>query len=313
MGIELDKCPGVTIVIPVLNAERTLEQCIEGIFSQEYPRGKYEAIFVDNGSRDTSLAILEKYKDKIFILMEKKRGAAAARNTGIRHAKYEYIAFIDSDCVPKTTWLRELVICALSNTQADFIGGKIISFNRNSSIEIFGEEIFNHKLAIQYYKPPSIITANALMKRQRLFHMGLFDEAFLRCQDAELAYRGYFRYNSQFVYTDKAIVSHFNSNTLMALFFEGVQHGKGAAHIWKRYSKQIGRSLLSRCVDFKEYTAIMYYFVLYFMQIIRIRRIFNEHKLSEEELKRPLYKAVFNLGKKIGFVFRSIRYIWYKV
>lgn len=310
MKEKFNNWPGVSIIVPILNAERTLEQCIRGVLLQEYPPDKYEAIFVDNDSRDASLAILEKYKDRVLMLMEKKRGSAAALNSGIRHAKHGYIAFTDADCIPEKMWLRELIISAENNPYADFIGGKIISFNQHSSIEKFGEEIFDHRLAIQYYKPPYIITANVLVKKERLFQMGLFDEAFLRGKDPEIAFRGYFKYKSQFVYTDKAIVCHFNYNTLWALLFKGVLHGKGAAHIWKKYSKELGRSRLSYCADFKGYITIIYNFTLYTIQIIW--QVFNKHKMSGIELKKPLYRAVFNLGKMIGFIFGSIRYAWSK-
>ncbi|GAG31918.1 unnamed protein product, partial [marine sediment metagenome] len=236
---------------------------------------KYEAIFVDNGSQDATPEILQKYRDKITILRQPKRGAAAARNTGVKQAKYEYIAFTDSDCVPEAGWLRELALFAKDNSQADFIGGKIISFNRNSNIEMFGEEIFNHKRAIQYYKPPFVITANLLTKKQRLFEIGLFDESFLLGQDVDLALRGLFKHGSQFVYADKAVVRHFNSSTLKALFLKGIKSGQAAAHIWKRYSKEFGRSLLKKCLD-----------------------VFKRHKLSDEKVKFPLYNAVFDLGRR---------------
>lgn len=91
--------PLVSIVIPVYNAEKYLNDTIESIQNQTYKN--WEAIFVDDCSKDNSCSIIKKYmdQDKRIKLLENKVnvGAAVSRNNGIKYSKGKYICFIDSD------------------------------------------------------------------------------------------------------------------------------------------------------------------------------------------------------------------------
>ena len=92
--------PLISVVVPVYNVESYLEKCIESILSQTYRN--LEIILVDDGSTDSSGKICEKYKGKsslISVIHTANKGQAAARNTGIKLAKGEYITFVDSDDV----------------------------------------------------------------------------------------------------------------------------------------------------------------------------------------------------------------------
>lgn len=91
--------PLVTVIMPVYNAERYMEQSIESIIAQTYQ--KWELLIVDDGSTDSSVQIMQEYcsKDRRIqmILSTGNEGVASARNKGIQAAKGEYIAFLDSD------------------------------------------------------------------------------------------------------------------------------------------------------------------------------------------------------------------------
>lgn len=88
----------LSIIIPVYNSEKYLTECIESLINQSYE--DIEIILVDNNSTDNSINICREFRKKdgrIIILSEKKKGAAAARNCGIKAAKGKYITFVDSD------------------------------------------------------------------------------------------------------------------------------------------------------------------------------------------------------------------------
>ena len=88
----------ISIVIPVYNVEKYLKECIESILKQTYT--DYEVILVDDGSTDNSSFICDEYADNysfISVIHKPNGGQADARNVGLRHAKGEYILFIDSD------------------------------------------------------------------------------------------------------------------------------------------------------------------------------------------------------------------------
>lgn len=102
------KYPFVSIVVPVYNGEKTIGRCIESLLNLDYPKDRYEIIVVDNGSKDRTREIVKKYP--VTLLVENKiRSSYAARNKGIKHAKGEYIAFIDADEWADKKWLKEMV------------------------------------------------------------------------------------------------------------------------------------------------------------------------------------------------------------
>ncbi len=75
--------------------------------SQDYPQEDYELIFVDNGSQDGSMEILQSFPE-IRVFSEPERGSYAARNLGISKARGSILAFTDSDCYPISGWLQAI-------------------------------------------------------------------------------------------------------------------------------------------------------------------------------------------------------------
>lgn len=87
----------ISVIIPVYNAEKYLERCLDSIFIQD---GNFEVIAVNDGSTDKSLQILQNYAKKhsnIRIIDQKNQGISAARNAGLKVAKNKYITFVDND------------------------------------------------------------------------------------------------------------------------------------------------------------------------------------------------------------------------
>lgn len=298
--------PFVSVVAPVWNVEKTLERCVDGVLSQDYPQENVEVIFVDNRSRDRSLQILEQYKGRIIIVEEKKQGAGAARNAGVKKAKHDYVAFIDADCVPDKRWLRELVRAARCNPGADFIGGRIAAWRPQSEIEKFVETLYDQHAAIASFQPPAAITANLLIKRAKLFDLGLFDEKLLRGQDVDLSYRGFFFHQSQFAYAPGAVVYHRNTKTLSGLFHKGFQHGKAASQVVKRYSTQLQISRFRRCLQMKPYWRFLSTLPHYVKCTNRCTDGDAAHEVGND--RHAFYEAVFQLGKQCGFITTTIRY-----
>jgi len=90
--------PFFSILVPVYQAEKTLERCVQSVLTQEF--GDFELILVDDGSRDNSGALcdaLARADTRIMVLHQANSGVSAARNTGIRAARGGYLLFLDSD------------------------------------------------------------------------------------------------------------------------------------------------------------------------------------------------------------------------
>ena len=92
------KTPKISIIIPVYNSEKYLEQCLNSLLVQAYQN--IEIICVDDGSTDNSLKLLEEYKKSDFrikIISQNHQGQAAARNNGVENSTGEWLTFVDSD------------------------------------------------------------------------------------------------------------------------------------------------------------------------------------------------------------------------
>lgn len=107
--------PKVSIVMPTLNSERTIEESLESITVQSY-LGDMEIIVADGGSTDKTLEIARKYKTRIIKNVLKTGEAGKA--IGAKMALGDIIAFVDSDNVlPNKTWIKDLVTPFLENKE----------------------------------------------------------------------------------------------------------------------------------------------------------------------------------------------------
>lgn len=89
---------GISIIVPVYNAEKYLENCLTTLLNQKIEN--YEILLIDDGSKDQSLKICEDFakKDKkIRVFHTENQGVALARNFALKKAKYEYLCFADAD------------------------------------------------------------------------------------------------------------------------------------------------------------------------------------------------------------------------
>src|SRR5271165_3187575 len=89
--------PLVSVIIPVYNSEKYLAESIESAIGQTW--SSKEIIVVDDGSTDNSFEIARKFagRPEVKVVTQENRGAAAARNAGLKEAKGEFIQFLDAD------------------------------------------------------------------------------------------------------------------------------------------------------------------------------------------------------------------------
>ena len=118
----------ISVIVPVYNVEIYLRECLDSIINQSLT--DIEIICVNDGSTDNSLEILEEYKEKdsrIIIISQENQGLGAARNTGLMHAKGDYIYFIDSDDFIKLNTLEEIYkVC--EEKSLDFLMFQLINY-----------------------------------------------------------------------------------------------------------------------------------------------------------------------------------------
>lgn len=123
--------PLISIVIPVYNAEKTLERCVGSVLRQSFC--DFEAILIDDGSEDRSGAICDKYASgdqRIRVVHQSNRGVSCARNAGIAMACGTYITFLDSD-----DWLLDntlsTYVSTLDTCTCDVVIGGLTVYESN--------------------------------------------------------------------------------------------------------------------------------------------------------------------------------------
>ena len=167
----------VSIIIPIYNSERYLNDCLRSVTNQSLQ--DIEIICINDGSTDNSLAILEDFSKadkRIKIINQENKGASAARNVGLRAARGEYVAFVDSD---------DTVECMAYEVAYNKI------FAEQADVLMFGETFISCKdMVIQdgflmLNERGSMMPWNKLYKRDFLTHnnFNFFEEA--KCYNDE--------------------------------------------------------------------------------------------------------------------------------
>ena len=102
----------LSVIIPMYNAEKYIERCVESLYCQDLNIGDFEVLIINDGSTDHSLIEVENLARKhknIVILSKKNAGAASARNLGIKNAKGDFLVFIDADDYYLPNCLKQLL------------------------------------------------------------------------------------------------------------------------------------------------------------------------------------------------------------
>jgi glycosyltransferase involved in cell wall biosynthesis len=148
-----NELPIISVVVPVYNEEEEITDLLDSLMALDWPRDRLEILCVDNNSTDQTLSILRSYP--ITVLQEPIPGPYAARNTAIRHAQGEFIAFTDADCVVSKNWLLELWQ-AFDTPQVGAVGGNLVPRTISNYVDYFEGCVFrspNHSWGTARIKP----------------------------------------------------------------------------------------------------------------------------------------------------------------
>ena len=146
----------VSVIVPVYNVENYIAQTIDSVLNQTYTN--FELLIIDDESPDRSIEIALQFDDpRIKIIRQKNRGLAGARNTGIRHAQGDCLAFLDSDDL----WLPEKLAQHVKHLEsAPQVG---VSFSRSQFIDGEGKELGIYQMPkLQDITPDHLLCRNPI-------------------------------------------------------------------------------------------------------------------------------------------------------
>jgi GT2 family glycosyltransferase len=205
-----------------------------------------EIILVDNGSSDGSLALLQTFARNhratdARVLQEPRRGAAAARNAGIRDAKGDVVAFTDADCVPDSPWLQH-VTGSFSDPAVGAVAGRVVPATAGSTLELFSA-LYTLQLPEQPARrrrwtpwEGGYPTANLAVRRDLLEGVGGFDERVgIYGEDYDLCARLYAR-GYEIAYVPAARVFHHHRTTLVGMFRQAFGFGRSHPYLLRTHA-----------------------------------------------------------------------------
>jgi len=183
--------PTVSVIIPTYNRAHLVGRAIRSVLNQTYQ--DFEIIVVDDGSTDNTEEVVKSFNDPRirYIRHEENRGGSAARNTGIRAARGEYIAFLDDDDYWLPTKLDKQVQVAKKSSPSVgmiYTGLAFIEVKINKVVKIFRPQ-YRGKLTLEEMFAWTAPTPTMLVRKECLNAVGGFDEKLPRYQDPDLGVR----------------------------------------------------------------------------------------------------------------------------
>jgi GT2 family glycosyltransferase len=180
----------ISVVIPAWNAEETLARALESVLTQTRPSD--EIIVVDDASTDGTVRLAKSYAGQgVSVLsLRERRGAAAARNLGIRGATGRWIAFLDADDEWLPAKLEKQAAAISANPEAPlvFCASEEFSSDGQSLGDTFrgwpvtvGSEAWKALLACNFMATPTVVARRAL-----LLQLGGFDESLKVAEDQDM-------------------------------------------------------------------------------------------------------------------------------
>ena len=198
--------PRVSVIMPTFNRAHCLERAIDSVLDQTFR--DYELIVVDDGSTDHTADLLKRYGDSLKSIHQQNRGVSAARNTGIRAARGELIALLDSDDCWLPTKLERQVDFFETHPQAQVCQTEEIWIRNSRRVNPKHRHRKFSGLIFEKSLPLCLVSPSAVMLRKSLLdQVGLFDERLPACEDYDLWLRITWKYPVDLIPTP-LIVKH---------------------------------------------------------------------------------------------------------
>lgn len=184
--------PLVSIIVPCYNSEKYLQECLNSILTQDYEN--VEVLVVNDGSIDGSEEIAKAFgqqDDRLKYFYQDNNGVGSARNLGLREAKGEYVAFLDSDDAWLPGKLGKQIELLENNPDAVIFGGvrHIYESDPQNYNDVFFENFESKKQFLNYllYQTDNVtFTGAVIFKREHLSKVGFFIEGISNAEDWDL-------------------------------------------------------------------------------------------------------------------------------
>ncbi len=254
----------VSVIVCTYNGENRIKDCLDALITQDYPQDRYETIVVDDGSTDRTDEIVSKYPVKI-IKHRKNLGISSARNTGLRNANGTIVAYTDDDCIPKKSWIKNLVKSYTNGVIA--VGGLTIPFSTKTIMEKYMAETgYGNPAPLEFRKSKNpfyrfyiylkdmfwpittnqndpvqvtdIYTGNASFRKRVLKEAGEWEEDLNSSEDLEMCEKLNEKFkNKKILFTKKAVVIHKHQTSFFYFLKQTFKRSEDILKCYLKYNK----------------------------------------------------------------------------
>lgn len=232
-----------SIIVPTYDRPRQLAACLQSLARLNYPRDCFEVIVVDDGSETPTAIVVASFEDRldITLLTQPNAGPAAARNTGARQAKGDFLVFTDDDCAPASNWLQTLA-SRFANTPDYAICGRTFNAFSDNPYSTSSQMLIDYLYAYYNADPNQVrfLTSNNMALPAHRFHMiGGFDTTFPRAaaEDRELCDR-WLHHGYRMTYAPEVLVYHAHALTFRTFWWQHFNYGRGAFHFHQAHARR---------------------------------------------------------------------------
>lgn len=250
----------VSVIIPIYNGERDLPDLIDCLICQTYPANQVEYLFIDNGSRDGTPALLTQAAAQAsslgitckFIQETAIQSSYAARNAGIRAASGEILAFTDVDCRPLPDWLVQLTE-GFEDPQVGLVAGEIVPLDGRHWLERYADRqgFLSQKNTLNHPFCAYGQTANLAIRAIALSDTGLFRPYLTTGGDADICWRLQRQGGWRLHFAETAVVKHRHRSSLKQLYEQWYRYGRSNRYLHQLYATELSRPLENREVLYR--------------------------------------------------------------
>jgi glycosyltransferase involved in cell wall biosynthesis len=219
--------PFISIIIPALNEEAFIGNCLTSIKKLNTENLCCEIIVVDNGSDDNTTQISESYGARVLI---KKDGTISAlRNYGARASKGEVLAFLDADCMVPNDWL-ERSLYYLSENDSTILGFRLSIPDGSNWVARCWDLLFVKRYSTG--EVDWVPTGNMVMNRKTFISVGGFNEGLETNEDIDFCFRAKKHGCKIIASTETSVINLRPPESLTRIFKKELWHGKEAFRVF---------------------------------------------------------------------------------
>ena len=224
--------PDLSIILPTANGPDVLFECLESLLNQTYPLEKVELIIIDNRNDSRLAQSLKGGEFNNFFALKyipmPHKGPAAARNTGIKNASSEILAFIDDDCVADSDWAKSVIETHRLNPDKPVVGG--LTYVSACEDTALVSQFLSNSSAETGFKEKEIVFSPAwnVSIKKYIFSEYLFNEnfPFPGGENLEFFWRIY-KQGYKFVRNKNIKIIHARNKNLLSFLKQAYYHGRG--------------------------------------------------------------------------------------